>query len=161
MSYEKEHFDFCLNQVRNDIANAKVGEGLVNIKGKIYSTVGLRIAKLRERFGTSISIRFVVHENTEDKVNIECIISLDTADKTKFLANGFAEKKRNLNFITKTSAVEFCQTTALGRACASLGIIGDHNIASAEEMFAAQDDSDKPMNVKTEPKIINKEKSDI
>jgi hypothetical protein len=28
-------------------------------------------------------------------------------------------------------------------------------------MFAAQDDSDKPMNVKTEPKIINKEKSDI
>jgi len=143
MSYEKEHFDFCLNQVRNDIANAKVGEGLVNIKGKIYSTVGLRIAKLRERFGTSISVRFAVHENTEDK--------------TKFLANGFAEKKRNLNFITKTSAVEFCQTTALGRACASLGIIGDHNIASAEEMFAAQDDSDKPKVVQTEPKSIIRE----
>ena len=144
---EKQRYDYALDHIREDIATAKVGEGVVEIKGKKYSTVGLRIAKLREYFGTSISTDFSVHENTEDKVMVECRIYLHLENGKQFLANGFAEKKRSLNFITKTAALEFCQTTALGRACAALGIIGDHNIASAEEIYGAKDDSDKKANV--------------
>ena len=106
----------------------------------------MRITKLREHFGTSISTKFIVHENTDDKVMVECVINLHGEEKIQFLSNGFAEKKRALNFITKTAAIEFCQTTALGRACAGLGIISDHNIASAEEIYGTQDDSDKPKN---------------
>lgn len=138
---EKRNFDFALDHIRDDIANTKVGEGVVEIKGKKYSTVGLRVAKLREYFGTNISIKFVIHENTDDKVMVEAIIYLHMEEKNQFLANGFAEKKRETNFITRTSAVEFCQTTALGRACAGLGIIGDHNIASAEEIYGAKDEN--------------------
>ena len=137
---EKQRFDYSLDHIRDDIASTKVGEGVVEIKGKKYSTVGLRIAKLREYFGTNISTEFIVHENTDDKVFIECKICLNLETGPQFLANGFAEKKRETNFITRTSAVEFCQTTALGRACAGLGIIGDHNIASAEEIYGAKDE---------------------
>ncbi len=137
---EKQRFDYSLDHIRDDIASTKVGEGVVEIKGKKYSTVGLRIAKLREYFGTSISTEFIVHENTDDKVFVECKICLNLETGPQFLANGFAEKKRETNFITRTSAVEFCQTTALGRACAGLGIIGDHNIASAEEIYGAKDE---------------------
>ena len=144
---EKQRFDYSLDHIRDDIASAKVGEGVVEIKGKKYSTVGLRIAKLREYFGTNISTEFIVHENTDDKVMVECRINITLETGPQFLANGFAEKKRSLNFITKTAALEFCQTTALGRACAGLGIIGDHNIASAEEIYGAKDDSDKKAEV--------------
>lgn len=137
---EKQRYDHLLDHIRDDIASTKIGEGVVEIKGKKYSTVGLRIAKLREYFGTNISTEFIVHENTDDKVFVECRICLNLETGPQFLANGFAEKKRETNFITRTSAVEFCQTTALGRACAGLGIIGDHNIASAEEIYGAKDE---------------------
>ena len=41
----------------------------------------------------------------------------DTDTKEQILmADGYAEKNRNDSFITKTSCVEFCQTTAVGRA---------------------------------------------
>ena len=155
---ELQDFNFKLGQVKDSIANAEIGKGLVNIKGKIYSTVGLRITKLREHFGTSISTKFIVHENTDDKVMVECVINLHGEEKIQFLSNGFAEKKRALNFITKTAAIEFCQTTALGRACAGLGIISDHNIASAEEIYGATDDSDKPNN---KPRILKEGTLDV
>ena len=91
---EVQDFNFKLSQVKDSIANAEIGKGLVNIKGKIYSTVGLRITKLREHFGTSISTKFIVHENTDDKVMVECVINLHGEEKIQFLSNGFAEKKR-------------------------------------------------------------------
>jgi len=138
-------FDFKLDKVRESISKAT--EGIVNIKGKNYSTVGLRLNKLREHFGVGISIKNIIIENTDDKVCVETQIYLNTENGRLFLANGFAEKKRALNFITKTACLEFCQTTAMGRACAGLGIIGDHNIASAEEIYGAKDESVPDKNI--------------
>ena len=149
MTYLVENTDcnFLLHRIREDISDTKVGDGVVEIKGKKYSTVGLRISKLREYFGTNICTRFTLHEHTDEKVLVECEIILINNNNHTVLANGFAEKRRDTNFITRTSAVEFCQTTALGRACAGLGIIGDHNIASAEEIYGASEDN------KQKPKI--------
>ena len=56
---EVQDFNFKLSQVKKSIAEAEIGKGLVNIKGKIYSTVGLRITKLREHFGIAISTEFI------------------------------------------------------------------------------------------------------
>ena len=149
MTYLVENTDcnFLLHRIREDIADTKVGDGVVEIKGKKYSTVGLRISKLTEYFGTNICTRFTLHEHTDEKVLVECELILNSENDRIILANGFAEKRRDTNFITRTSAVEFCQTTALGRACAGLGIIGDHNIASAEEIYGASEDN------KQKPKI--------
>tara|TARA_Y100000593_G_scaffold45214_1_gene86031 strand:+ start:2730 stop:3200 length:471 start_codon:yes stop_codon:yes gene_type:complete len=141
-------FDVKLDNVRESISKAT--EGIVNIKGKNYSTVGLRLNKLREHFGVGISIKNIIIENTDDKVCVETQIYLNTENGRLFLANGFAEKKRALNFITKTACLEFCQTTAMGRACAGLGIIGDHNIASAEEIYGTKDESVPDKNINKE-----------
>ena len=143
-------FDVKLDNVRESISNAEIGKGLVDIKGKTYSTVGLRLNKLREHFGVGISIKNIIIENTDDKVCVETQIYLNTENGRLFLANGFAEKKRSTNFITKTACLEFCQTTAMGRACAGLGIIGDHNIASAEEIYGAKDESVPDKNINKE-----------
>lgn len=130
-------YDVRLEQVRSQIANSK--EGKVNIKGKIYSTVGLRLFKLREIFGTRITIKTEVLENSDDKVFVKAEIFLNYDGGQLMLSDGYAEKKRNLNIITKNSAVEFCQTTALGRSLAFMGLSGSNEIASAEEIYAAEE----------------------
>ena len=156
----KDHsdFNFILGQVRESISKAEIGKGLVDIKGKTYSTVGLRLNKLREHFGVSISIISKIIENTNEKVCVEAQIFLLTENGRVLLSNGFAEKRRALNFITKSACLEFCQTTAIGRACATLGIIGDHNIASAEEIYGAKDESvpDKIINNKAKVEVLKK-----
>ena len=153
---DQSDFNFLLGQVRESITKAE--KGIVNIKGKDYSTVGLRLNKLREHFGVSISIINKIIENTNEKVCVESQIFLLTENGRVLLSNGFAEKKRSLNLITRTACLEFCQTTAIGRACAGLGIIGDHNIASVEEIRGAQDESvpDKIVNNKPKVEVLKK-----
>ena len=153
---DQSDFNYLLGQVRESITKAE--KGIVNIKGKDYSTVGLRLNKLREHFGVSISIINKIIENTNEKVCVESQIFLLTENGRVLLSNGFAEKKRSLNFITRTACLEFCQTTAIGRACAGLGIIGDHNIASVEEIRGAQDESvpDKIVNNKPKVEVLKK-----
>ena len=155
---DQSDFNYLLGQVRESITKAE--KGIVNIKGKDYSTVGLILNKLREHFGVSISIINKIIENTNEKVCVESQIFLLTENGRVLLSNGFAEKKRSLNFITRTACLEFCQTTAIGRACAGLGIIGDHNIASVEEIRGAQDESvpDKIINNKKKVEVL---KNDI
>jgi hypothetical protein len=155
---DQSDFNWILGQVRESISKAEIGKGLVDIKGKTYSTVGLRLNKLREHFGVSISIINKIIENTNEKVCVESQIFLLTENGRVLLSNGFAEKRRALNFITKSACLEFCQTTAIGRACATLGIIGDHNIASAEEIYGAKDESvpDKIINNKAKVEVLKK-----
>jgi len=153
---DQSDFNYLLGQVRESITKAE--KGIVNIKGNDYSTVGLRLNKLREHFGVSISIINKIIENTNEKVCVESQIFLLTENGRVLLSNGFAEKKRSLNLITRTACLEFCQTTAIGRACAGLGIIGDHNIASVEEIRGAQDESvpDKIVNNKPKVEVLKK-----
>jgi hypothetical protein len=136
-NHQHLEYDIKLENVRNQIANSK--EGKVNIKGKIYSTVGLRLFKLREIFGTRVSIKTSVLENSEDKVFVKAEIFFNYENGQIMISDGYAEKRRNLNMITKNSAVEFCQTTALGRSLAFLGLSGSNEIASAEEIFASEE----------------------
>ena len=136
-NHQHLEYDIKLEQVRGQIANSK--EGKVNIKGKIYSTVGLRLFKLREVFGTRVSIKTSVLENNEDKVFVKAEIFFNYDNGQIMISDGYAEKKRNLNMITKNSAVEFCQTTALGSSLAFLGLSGSNEIASAEEIFASEE----------------------
>ena len=130
-------YDMKLEQVRNQIANSK--EGKVNIKGKIYSTVGLRLFNLREIFGTRITIKTSVLENSDEKIFVKAEVYLNHERGELLLADGYAEKKRQLNMITKNSGVEFCQTTAIGRCLAMLGLSGSNEISSADEIYAAEE----------------------
>lgn len=60
-----------------------------------------------------------------------------TDEKEVVLATGTAYEKENSTFINKTSYIENCETSAIGRALAMMGIGIDKSVASAEEVANA------------------------
>ena len=60
------------------------------------------------------------------------------------LATGYAYEKEDSTFINKTSYIENCETSAVGRALGFLGIGIDTSIASKEEVINAVVNQDKP-----------------
>ena len=141
--HEYQFIDRKLDQCRREIAEAEIGN--VDIKGKEYSTVGLRLNTLRKAFGGRVSINTEIMERSDDRVCIKAELFYNSTDSEQIkLSDGYAEKNRKDSFITKTSAVEFCQTTAVGRALAMLGLLGSCEIASANEMSVSDDKTEKP-----------------
>ena len=68
---------------------------------------------------------------------------------------GHAEEYRNANFINKTSALENCSSSSLGRCLAAFGLSGSE-YASAEELVNALNNQNtnttKPVSIKDEIK---------
>jgi hypothetical protein len=107
----------------------------VKIHGKAYETVSERLQKFREQHpaesGWSIVTEIV--EINDEKVLIKAKI-LD--DQGKVVGTGLAEEYRDESLINKTSAVENCETSAIGRALMAAGF-GSGEYCSAEELLAA------------------------
>jgi len=103
----------------------------VDIKGKKYSTVNGRHRHLLQYFPEArFNEEILFHDNERVVVKTELYIS-DT-----IYAVGHAEEHRNANFINKTSAMENCSSSALGRCIAAFGLSGSE-YASAEELVNA------------------------
>jgi deoxycytidylate deaminase len=105
--------------------------GVVNIRGKEYQTVAKRIADFRSEFGDYSIITDV--QSNADVVVVKCVIQ-DTSGRT--ISTGYAEEVRDSTNINKTSALENCETSAVGRALAFFGF-GGSEIASANEVNGA------------------------
>lgn len=106
---------------------------MVNIRGKEYATVPLRVSQFRQmRPDWTIATHIV--ENTENRVVMKAEVA---DDKGRLIATGYAEEFRAASAINKTSALENAETSAVGRALAFLGLGGDSSIASAEEVLRA------------------------
>lgn len=103
----------------------------VDIKGKKYSTVNERHRHLLQYFPEArFNEEILFHDNDRVVVKTELYVS-DT-----IFAVGHAEEHRNANFINKTSAMENCSSSALGRCIAAFGLSGSE-YASAEELVNA------------------------
>ncbi len=119
----KERRQTCLK----DVGNIPT----VNIKGKKYSTVNERHKHLLEYFPEArFNEEVLFHDADRVIVKTELYIS-DT-----IYAVGHAEEFRNSSFINKTSALENCSSSALGRCLAAFGLSGSE-YASAEELVNA------------------------
>jgi hypothetical protein len=103
--------------------------GIVNIKGKEYQTVALRVQKFRE-FHPDWSLTSEVLFRDADCVVVKSIIADETG---RVLATGHAEEYRKASQINGTSALENAETSAHGRSLAALGI-GGTEFASANEV---------------------------
>lgn len=112
--------------------------GIVNIHGKEYQTVALRVHLFRERCPTWSLITEVLHRDSQCVVMKASI--LDAAGRV--WATGHAEEYRADGKINKTSALENAETSAIGRALACLGM-GGTEFASADEVARAVS-GDKP-----------------
>lgn len=105
--------------------------GEVEIHGKIYKTVSLRISEFREK-NPLFKIDTDLISNAEEIV-IKAVICDDNGHQ---VSSGYASEMRDSTAINKTSALENCETSAIGRALACFGLAGTE-YASADEMVTA------------------------
>lgn len=108
--------------------------GTVNIHGKEYTTVAKRVQDFRnsEETGT-FTIETELVERTDTDVVMKAIIR---NEEGRIIATGYAEEQRSASMINKTSALENCETSAIGRALAAFGLAGTE-YASADEVAQA------------------------
>lgn len=114
---------------------------LVDIKGKRYAQVAERIKAFRQLFPDGmITTEIVQMEN--GTVTMKATV-MD--DENNILATGYANEKESSSYINKTSYIENCETSAVGRALGFLGIGIDLGIASAEEVQNANANETLPI----------------
>ena len=108
--------------------------GIVNIRGKEYRTVALRVSEFRDQFTIKDGwgIRTHMQECTADSVLVKAEI---VEPSGKIVATGHAHETWE-GQINRTSAVENCETSAIGRALAAAGFAGSE-FASANEVERA------------------------
>ncbi len=109
----------------------------VNIKGKEYKTVAERLVELAEHTEGKYSLKTHIIGDVTETVLIRATLELE---RGTFV--GHAYEKEDAGYINKTSHVENCETSAIGRALASAGYAGSE-FASADEVANAikqQDD---------------------
>lgn len=103
----------------------------VNIHGKEYKTVAERVSVFREKH-PKLTIETEIVRWEGDDVVVKASIS----DNGKLLATGLAHEVRGSTNINRTSHVENCETSSLGRALAAFGL-GGTEYASADEVANA------------------------
>ena len=103
--------------------------GVVNIRGKEYMTVALRVQKFREAHPDwELSTEII---KADEKVVI--MQARIYTENGKCIATGHAEEFRASSQINSTSALENCETSAIGRCLSSAGW-GGAEFASANEV---------------------------
>ena len=97
---------------------ADKSKGEVDIHGKVYLTVARRINDFREAH-PNYGIKNEVLSIDAESVVVKSIITDETGRE---LSSGIAEEVRTASKINRTSAVENCETSAVGRALAFFGM---------------------------------------
>ena len=103
----------------------------VMIHGKEYHTVAERVHAFRET-APDLTIETKIVRWEGDDVVVKASIS----DNGKLIATGLAHEVRGSTNINKTSHVENCETSAIGRALAAFGLAGTE-YATADEVANA------------------------
>jgi hypothetical protein len=103
----------------------------VNIHGKEYHTVAERVSAFRAKH-PDLSIETEIVRWEGDDVVVKASISNDG----KIIATGLAHEVRGSTNINRTSHVENCETSAIGRCLAAFGL-GGTEYATADEVANA------------------------
>lgn len=124
-----------------------------NLVVKNYAEVNQRIKAFRMVYPTG-TIETEMSSNENGVVIFRANV-YDNEDR--LLATGTAYEKENSTFINKTSYIENCETSAIGRALGIAGFGIDTSVASAEEVQNAinnQEVNDKPKTSKKTSKVV-------
>ena len=119
-----------------------------DIKGKEYAEVNQRIK----------AFRYLYPEGTIETEMLSndgaiCVFrAVVKNENDKVLGTGTAFEQKDSTFINKTSYIENCETSAVGRALAMCGIGIDVSIASAEEVTNAINNQTEAKPKPVEPK---------
>ena len=136
----------------------------MKFKGKEYTEVKDRLdAFLSEYPEATIEPRLVSVNNVTDTPSgercneylVQATVYPMKEDKPDWYYVGHAAERDNTGFVNKTSALENCETSAVGRALAFAGFGGGYSIASKEEV-----DNAKAAQTKSHVKIKQLEELD-
>lgn len=146
-----------------DIKAANESIVTTDIKGKEYAEVNQRVKAFRMIYPTGfILTRMVDNENGVCMFDASVGYYDENGDAVT-ISRGTAQEKEDSSFINKTSYIENCETSAVGRALGFAGFGIDTSIASAEEVANAIENQNKKIDeeqIKTIKKLIPKEKFD-
>lgn len=123
-----------LSKTMDAVAELHKSHGVQQKGGKFYTQVVHRMEAFRRIHGTDFGIDTQILVNDGKKVVVKAIIT-DKDNRT--VGVGMAEEIRGQGLVNTTSALENAETSAIGRALASLGLAGGE-YASANEMDAVQ-----------------------
>lgn len=110
-----------------------------DIKGKNYAEVNQRIKAFRMVFPNGSITTDII--GLEDGVVTMKATVRD--DEGTIIGSGLAQEKETSSFINKTSFIENCETSAVGRALGMCGFGIDTSIASYEEVANAIENQSK------------------
>jgi hypothetical protein len=122
-----------------------MSNGVVNIHGREYKTVALRVSEFKDRYPDWSILTDLVSADSEVVVMKATIMD----DVARVRGTGYAEEYRSSSKINRTSAMENAETSAIGRALAACGLAGTE-YASADEVANAisqqnQEEALKPL----------------
>ena len=133
----------------------KVNEELtgIDVKGKNYVMVPQRVTAFRKIFPDGfIRTKLLSLEDGVCVMQAEVGTYIDNYHNEMILATGFAYEKETSSYINKTSYIENCETSAVGRALGFLGLgIEGGGICSAEELANALNNQQKKPDIPNNP----------
>ena len=114
------------------------------IKGKDYAEVNQRIKAFRSVCPNGA----IETELIKDDGEVCMMRAVVKDDSERILGTGMAFEVKGGSYINKTSYIENCETSAVGRALGVCGFGIDTSVASAEEVTnaIAQQEASKPIN---------------
>lgn len=134
----------------------------IDVKDRPYAQVSQRIKAFRKLFPTG----FICTDLLSNENGV-CIIKAmvgfkDENGERQVLGTGIAYEKENSSFINKTSYLENCETSAVGRALGMCGFGIDTDVASADEVQNAtlQQEAEKPITAEQKKALTKMMKED-
>ena len=124
-----------LTEAMHNLSEKNRTHGVIQKGGKKYTEVFVRVEEFRKAFGTELGIQTEILKDEGGIVQVKANI-IDKSNNA-ILGSGLAEEVRGSSNVNKTSALENCETSAIGRALASLGLHGGQ-YASANEIDRAE-----------------------
>ena len=119
-----------LNKCMDAVNDLNKSHGVKQRGGKMYTQVVHRMEAFRRHFGTDYGVDTQVLVDDGQRVVIKATIINSSGIQ---VGSGMAEEIRGQGHVNQTSALENAETSAVGRALASLGLAGGE-YASANEM---------------------------
>ena len=118
----------------NDIKKANGTIKTTDIKGKQYADVNQRIKAFRMLYPQGFIFPEMVSNENGVCIFRTTVGFYDEKGEANTLAVGTAYEKEGSTFINKTSYIENCETSSVGRALGMAGFGIDTSVASAEEV---------------------------
>lgn len=133
----------------------KANEGLkaIDVKGKRYVMVNEKVKAFRQLYPEGF-LRTDILSLENGVVVMQSKAGYYENGNEKILGTGLAFERQDSSFINKTSYIENCETSSIGRALSFLYLGADDSIASAEELANAiknQKKDEKQENVELPP----------